>query len=49
MRKVIAVALVLLLSAGIFGAACAEALPGAEKTADRLSDAVLMTDRKSVV
>lgn len=31
MRKVIAVVLVLLLSAGIFGAACAEALPGAEK------------------
>ena len=43
MRKVIAVVLVLLLSAGILGAACAEALPGAEKTADRLSDAVLMT------
>ena len=43
MRKVVVFLLVMLLSAGILGAACGEDLPGAEKTADRLPDDVLMT------
>jgi len=43
MRKIIFVLLMVLLSAGILGIACAEALPGAEKTADPLPDQVLMT------
>ena len=43
MRKMIVILLAMLLSAGILGAACAEALPAAEQTADRLSNDVLMT------
>jgi lysophospholipase L1-like esterase len=39
----IVILLAMLLSAGILGAACAEALPAAEQTADWLSNDVLMT------